>query len=184
MNTVKKIGAFVILSVCGVIVASLYGALHNQLSYSVSAEYFTRFKFEQFSIPIALPERVGAGLVGIRASWWMGLPIGIILGLVGFIHKEADSMLKFTFQSFAVVAVVTFVVGLTGLLYGVLYLSNLPLDEFADWYIPIGLNNVKAFISAGSMHNFSYLGGVVGLIVGIWWQIRSKKLMDLKENAT
>jgi hypothetical protein len=183
VNIIKKIGIFAVLTVAGVAIASLYGALHNQVSYSVSSEYFTRFKFEQFDIPSSLPERIGAGFVGIQASWWMGLPIGIILALVGFIHKDANSMLRFTLQSFAVVATVTLAVGIIGLLYGWFYLSTQPLSEFSDWYIPSDLTSQSAFIAAGSMHNFSYLGGVIGMFFGAWWQIRSRRRRLLAKNA-
>jgi hypothetical protein len=92
-------------------------------------------------------------------------------------------MLKFTLQSFAVVAIVTVVAGIFGLMYGVLYLSHMPSSEFSDWDIPGGLEDFGAFISAGSMHNASYLGGVIGLLFGVWWQIRSKRLSALAGNA-
>jgi hypothetical protein len=183
MNVIKKFAVLILLIFGGVVVASLYGAVHNQLSFTVSSEYFTAFKFRQFSIPPSWPQRSGAAFVGVLASWWMGLPIGFILGLVGLIHKNASSMLKFSLQSFTVVTIVTLAIGIVGLLYGFVYLSQLPLSEFSDWYIPPALNDSRAFIEAGSMHNFSYLGGVIGMFVGVWWQVRCKKLAEAKEVA-
>ena len=174
MNTFKKITMVALLIPIGILFASVYGALHNQISYTVSPEYFTRFKFEQFGI-INFPQRLGASAVGVFATWWMGLIIGSILASVALIQKDASTMFKSTLQAYGIVVVVAIVTGLIGLAYGVIHLSKLPPSEFSDWYIPDNLQNRGAFIAAGSMHNFSYLGGVIGMFVGVWWQIHFKR---------
>ena len=66
--------AFVpVLLMVGCLFAGLYGIIHNQISYTVSPEYFHAFKFQQFNIPPSLQNRIGASIVGWGASWWMGL---------------------------------------------------------------------------------------------------------------
>ncbi len=176
MNTFKKILMVPLLILFGILAASVYGALHDQISFTVSPEYFTRFKFEQFHmIPRVGAQRVGAAMVGVLATWWMGLIIGLILALVALIQRDASTMFKSTLQSYGLVVVVALVTGLVGLTYGIIHLSRLPLSEFKDWYIPDNLQNAGAYISVGSMHNFSYLGGVIGMFVGVWWQIHFKR---------
>jgi hypothetical protein len=64
--------------------AAVFGALHNQLSYSVGPTYFTALKFDQFAIPPDTAPRLGAALVGIQASWWMGPLIALPAFLLGF----------------------------------------------------------------------------------------------------
>ena len=181
MNIVKKIAMIPLLVLIGILAASVYGALHNQISYTVSPEYFTRFKFEQFGI-INFPQRLGASAVGVFASWWMGLIIGLILASVALIQKDARTMFKSILQSYAIVAGVALASGLIGLAYGVMHLSKLPPSEFSNWYIPDSLQNRAAFILAGSMHNFSYLGGVVGMYLGVWWQIHFKRRLIVRAN--
>src|SRR5258708_14664894 len=78
-----KLALLPLLLVSGCLIAGSYGALHNQISYTVSPEYFHAFKFGQFGIPNELRGRVGAAIVGWRASWWMGLIIGMPILLVG-----------------------------------------------------------------------------------------------------
>ena len=44
----KKLGIFIISIFIAVLLAGIYGMLHDQVTYSISPEYFTVFKFEQF----------------------------------------------------------------------------------------------------------------------------------------
>lgn len=58
-----RVLAAVLLVGVACVLSGLYGAVHNQISYSVSPEYFTKFKFVQFRIN-GLPHRLGAAVVG------------------------------------------------------------------------------------------------------------------------
>lgn len=82
---VKKLFLALVLFVFACLLAGGYGALHNQISYTVSPEYFTKFKFHQFQINEVIGERLGAAIVGWSASWWMGIFIGIILIPMGLL---------------------------------------------------------------------------------------------------
>jgi hypothetical protein len=175
MNIFKKKAAFITILTSAILIASLYGALHNQISYSISPEYFTRFKFQQFDIDTRLPPRIGAAFVGVRATWWMGLLIGLIIALAGAIQKNVKMMIRIAYESYALIFLFTFTAGLFGLLYGIFYLSNLDIYNFSYWYIPENLQDIKAFISVGEMHNFSYLGGLMGLPFGVWWQFYRRR---------
>jgi hypothetical protein len=63
-----KFGLFWLLLSAGCVLAGLYGAVHNQISYTVSPDYFWTFKFDQFGIPEALRGPLGASLVGWHDS--------------------------------------------------------------------------------------------------------------------
>jgi hypothetical protein len=60
----KKIMTMPVLLVLGCLIAGIYGCLHDQISYTVSPEYYTRFKFHQFCVPETLHNRLGAAVVG------------------------------------------------------------------------------------------------------------------------
>jgi len=108
----KKLLVYVLLVLIAVVLASLYGIIHNQISYTVSPEDFTKFKFRQFGfVDMPFPERVLASMVGFLASWWMGIPIGLLVGAAGFIHKGHRRMFKVSLWSFAVVVVFTLLFG-------------------------------------------------------------------------
>ena len=62
-------------------------------------------------------------------------------------------------------------IGIVGILVGKLIISNLNVN----WNLPVDLIDQKSFLTAGTMHNFSYLGGIIGLIYGIIYQLKVKK---------
>src|SRR6266702_6007254 len=95
----KKLFVFMLL----VILAGIYGIIHSQISNTVSPEYFTKFKFREFGFAdVPLPERVRASMVGFLASWWMGIPIGLLVGAAGFIHRGHRQMLRVSLWSLLV----------------------------------------------------------------------------------
>jgi hypothetical protein len=171
---IQKTGVFILILVACPVIASLYGALHDQLTYTISPEYYTKFKFLSFGIAPEHQNRFGVAMIGAAATWWTGLPVGLAIGLMGLIHFDAKNMLLASFRSIAVVLLVTFFMGMLGLAYGELFVSKRPPEELGGWFIPPGLTDYKNFISVGTMHNSSYLGGAMGLIAGSWWQVRQK----------
>jgi hypothetical protein len=175
----KKALTFCFLMIVAVVVAAFYGVVHDQISYTVSPQYFTKFKFIQFGLTDnSLPERLRASVVGFLASWWMGIPIGLLVGSVGFIHRDYRQMLKVTLWSFVLIAAFTFLVGICGLLYDCLETRSIDLAGYGDWYIPDGLVNLRRFLCAGYMHNSSYLGGALAIPLGWIFQIAIR----LREN--
>jgi hypothetical protein len=136
--------------------------VHNQISYTVSPDYFFAFKFHQFAIPEDLRNRIGASMVGWQASWWMGLIIGVPVLLVGLILPDGKSYLTHGLLAFAVIACTTLVVGLGALVHGTFTITE---GELPGYWYPQGVDRV-AFARAGNMHDFSYLGGGMGIITG------------------
>lgn len=166
MSVLKKIGVYVLVVVLAVGVAGLYGIAHNQISYTVAPEYFTKFKFRQFGfVDMPLPDRVRASMVGFLASWWMGIPIGLLVGAAGFIHHGARRMLRVSLCSLLVAVAFTLLFGLGGLLYGWFQTAHIDVAEYRGWFIPDDVTNLRRFLCAGYMHNSSYLGGVLAIFV-------------------
>jgi hypothetical protein len=156
-----KIALFPLLLAAACIIAGLYGALHDQISYTVSPDYYYAFKFDQFAIPENLHNRVGAALVGWHASWWMGLFIGLPVLIIGLIMPDGRSYMLHALIAFAIVAVTTLLVGLGALAVAsaIITPANLP-----DFGYPDAVADKVAFARAGTMHNFSYLGGFLGIL--------------------
>ncbi|MGL4463467.1 MAG: hypothetical protein ACRC1K_15055 [Planctomycetia bacterium] len=158
-----KLALFPVLLAAGCLIAGVYGALHNQISYTVSPDYFFAFKFHQFAIPDELRGRVGAAIVGWYASWWMGLIIGAPVLLVGLVLPDWKAYVVHGLAAFGVVVFTALVVGLGSLGYAFCTISDgTPLLR---WF-PDGVKDHVAFARAGTMHNFSYLGGGVGIVTG------------------
>jgi hypothetical protein len=158
------------------LIGGLYGVLHDQLTYTISPEYYTKFKFYQFGLmdigneAIFPNPRNEVSIVGFLATWWMGLPIGIVLALVGLVHSDSKKLFRATMGAIVVTIIIAFTTGLIGLAYGKFYLA----DTGVNLWLPDNLIDKKNFIAVGSMHNFSYLGGLTGLIAGIIYSVKQK----------
>jgi hypothetical protein len=163
---VKKLLVYIFIVGLAVVVAGLYGVVHDQISYTVAPEYFTKFKFRQFGFTdTPLPERVRASMIGFLASWWMGIPIGLLLGATGFIHRGHRRMLRVSLWSLLVAVTFTTLFGLGGLLNGYFQTRYINTAEYAGWFIPADVTNLRRFLCASYMHNSSYLGGLLAVLV-------------------
>ncbi len=169
----KKIGLLILIIILSIILASIYGILHNQISYSISTEYFTKFKFEQFGfVEYGLDTpRLTAGLIGVWATWWFGFLIGLINGIVGLFQPTYKIMWKSAFGATTRTLLIAIGFGIIGILVGKFIISNLN----TNWNLPADLTDRKNFLTSGTMHTFSYIGGIIGLISGIIYQLKIKK---------
>ena len=172
----------VLLVFSAILMAAMYGIIHDQVTYSISPEYYTKFKFPQFGMEGNISPRLGATYVGIMATWWMGIPIGLMLGFTGLIHKDNKTMFRVTIKAFLVTIMVALLTGFTGLAYGSLILARQPIENLEYWLIPDDIHDLKHFIAVGSMHNFSYAGGLIGLVLGVFFSIRQKRKNSLVTN--
>lgn len=157
--------------------AGIYGIIHDQFTYTVSAEYYTKFKFYQFGLATQGNEalfptpRIQVAGVGFMATWWTGIPIGLILGLVGLVHNNGKSMLRISLKALMINLLIALGIGIIGLLVG-LYILN---TDALNWHFPENLVNKDSFVAVGSMHNFSYIGGAVGLIIAVLYSLNQKR---------
>lgn len=149
------------------ILAGVYGVLHDQLSYTISPEYFTKFKFEQFGFENI---RTTVAIIGFWATWWTGLLIGVVNGIIGLIQPTPKIMWKSIYGASIRILGIAIGFGLLGVLVGKFIISEMN----TDWNIPNNVNNRNAFLTVGTMYGFSYFGGLVGLIFGTIYQLRLK----------
>ena len=159
-----KLALVPVLFVIACLFAGIYGAVHNQISYTVAPEYFTRYKFHQFRIDEDIPQRIGAAIVGWKAAWWMGIVIGIVLIPMGLLIRGNANYFWGMIRVFGVVAITTLIVGLAALVMAFVVVDAETVGEFTRYGNEIV--DDAAFARAGTMHNFSYLGGLIGIITG------------------
>ena len=179
---VRKILTIFLVAAMASVIAGLYGVINDQITFSISSEYYTKFKFIQFNLAnennidkIKFP-RIFVAIVGFLATWWFGLVLGFILGLFNLIQTSWQKLFKVSFNALLIAILVTFITGILGLFYGFFFLSHKPRSNFEEWFIPYNLENFRNFIAVGSMHNFSYIGGILGLIVAIFYSYKKRGL--------
>ena len=169
----KKIGFLILVVIISIVLASFYGSTQNLFSFSISDEYFTEYKFKQFDL-----WEDGYGdlefkivLIGILSTWWFGLIIGSMNGLIGITQKTTKLMIKGVIGATIRTLLFTFLFGLLGLWAGFTTLKLLPIE----WDFPPNLGAPSSFLAVGSMHTLSYLGAIIGLIYGVNYQLKLKK---------
>jgi hypothetical protein len=184
----KKFVALLIIIFLSCIIGGIYGMMHDFLTYSISNEYYTKFKFIKFGVVFHYDNGeiyhdyplVPVAIVGWKATWWMGLFIGTLLGLVALLLPNWKIMLQTALKAIGITMIIAFITGLLGLAYGWLFLTGkLDALKASGWFIPHGLEQPERFIMVGSMHNFSYLGGALGLIAGIVYILRKRLLANI-----
>lgn len=176
------------LTIAGVVLSGLFGMLHNQISCTVAPEYFTRFKYDQFGIPETVPLRQGAAMVGFLATWWMGLIIGPLLACTALRFSETRRIGRETLLAYGVVLGIAALFSVFGLFIGFqLFPAVPPQASSSGSGLYSTLTDVPAFNRAGTMHNSSYFGGIVGAFfawVHMLHRLRQQSVPRLHESGT
>lgn len=171
----KKWRFLVLIIFLSPLIGGLYGIIHDQITFTISPEYYTKFKFYQFGLAPTDQEwipnntRAYVGLVGFLATWWVGLIIGTTLSLIGLIHQNSKTRIKITLQAIGITLAIAIVFGIIGFAYGRFFIDEIKITELLPDII-----HKKDFYTVGSIHNLSYLGGLIGLVLGILYSIRKR----------
>lgn len=161
--------ALLLILAASPIVAGLYGILHDQITYTLAPEYYTHFKYPQFRISEHLQNRVGVGIVGFMATWWVGLLLGLVFGLMSlFLQKTPMDMLSITTRCIAYTLIITAILGVIGYFIGRFAMNA----QHPAYWFPAGVTDPQRFLAVGMVHNLGYLGGLAGLAVGIFLQLK------------
>lgn len=148
----------------GAALGAAYGALHDQVSYAIAPEYFTRMKFEQFAwADVGLPPRAFASMVGVLAAAPVGLFVGWFLGRAGLDRVEAGGRRRCLVTSFALVLGTAALAGAIGAWVG----TGADLDSWGHWRAGLGLRDLRAFVVVAWLHAAGYAGAAVGLGVAV-----------------
>lgn len=173
MKVIEKLGIYFLILILAALIGGLYGILHDQISYTLSNEYFTQLKFRQTRIPWAYESpRLGAAYIGFFAAWWMGVLVYSLLGCIGFMFKSPKLMAIHLTKSMLIVVGIAFVTGLVGLIYGYFQVNEITVVDSIQ-KVPANVNNPIQYLRVAYMHSASYIGGVTSLIAGSMYLIVS-----------
>lgn len=155
------------IAASGALIAGSYGAVHDQISFTISPEYFTRMKFSQFALEeSALPPRILAAEVGFLATWWVGLIGGWILARVGLADSPPGSRRRRTLKAFAIVVAIAAVCGAIGTAAGWIA-TGITLEPWLEIGYALGVDDLRAFVIVAFLHEAGYLGAALGVLVAV-----------------
>lgn len=150
----------------GALIAGAYGIAHDQITYAISPEYFTRFKFQQFSYAdLGLGERWFVVAIGFLATWWVGFFSGWFLWRLGVDRDGKPLPLTKILRRIWLILASGFLCGIAGYLYGRHLVKTAALDDWSAYTDSIGVADPAAFVTVGQIHNFGYLGALLGLVI-------------------
>ncbi len=156
-----RLFSFCLLLIGACFLAGAYGALHNQISFTVGPDYFYHLKFQQFNIPDGTAPRIGAALVGWEASWWMGIVLGMPIGFLVQFMPDLRAQRNVFFLACLMCVTSALAMGVGSLLI------EWPPENFEFMIIPEAAENPEGYLRAAIMHSFSYLGGLIGGAVAL-----------------
>ena len=171
ITATKGSQSFLII-IFSVIIASLFGAIHNQISYSVSSEFFTNFLFGNFGTNEwnIKNERLEATIVGIIGSYWVGLILGIIY-LIIFLFLRTENNFKNIMNAILINICFAFLGSMIAYLIAKFFISY----ENSGVFIDFGTQNPQNYLEAAFMNTGSYIGGIVGIIPGILYLLKKNQ---------
>jgi hypothetical protein len=169
----KFILLFIIVLSCAI--AATYGIVYDCMMYNFCPEFYTKFKFTAYDVlynrnlwPLNALIKVG-----LLASWWMGLIIGTMLGVMALALPTLKILLPTVYKAMGIVIGITFALELCGLAYGWFFLRG----DTNNWlfYLPEDVVQQDRFLMSMSMHNFSYVGAIIGMLAGSIFIISKKR---------
>ncbi len=184
-TVIARMGVALFWIVLGISAAALYGILNDQITVTLSPEYFSVFKRQQFSEVLEqtellnAPTRLQAVLVGALATWWFGLFLSVVLSICGMAGHRPPLGTRLYLQ--AIAGIMLFTLALSVFCGTVGYL----LEPFVkpgvnDWPFLKGIHDVRRAFAIGFWHDGAYLGGFIGTILAGVWAKRKRTVLRLR----
>lgn len=164
----RDIPAMLTVAIVGAVIAGVYGVLHDQVTYTISPEYFTNLKFSQFAYAdFGGPRRVFVAEIGFLATWWVGFFSGWFLARKLIPLQPRDVAIRKIAVGFGIIFFNGLACGLLAFAYG-WWLG--PTADYSAWrplLDELKITNEWAFIRVAHIHTGSYLGGLIGFLLAL-----------------
>lgn len=147
-------------------VAGLFGALHDQITFTISPEYFTRMKFDQFShTDLGFPIRIRVAMIGFLATWWVGLIAGWFLARVAVARHDRESAGSWVLRSVCWIIAAAVLAGILGYFLGPELFPK--LQEWNESLQAMGVTDHATFEQVAGIHSGAYGGALVSWLVAL-----------------
>lgn len=146
------------------LLAGCYGIIHDQITYTISPEYFTRMKFDQFrAVDFGFPPRIFVAEIGFLATWWVGLIAGWFLARIAM--PKFGSPGRRVMGAIAMMLGITLIFGIIGYWIGPTLFENRP--GWRDALDSLGVTDVTAFQRVAAIHLAGYAGAFLSGLLAI-----------------
>jgi hypothetical protein len=157
-----------VVAVLGAWTAGVYGALHDQITFTISPQYFTNLKFQQFAYAdLGFSDRLFVAQVGFLGTWWVGFFIAWFLGRKLIPNQPRRRAVRQIAAGFAVVSICGLLAGLFAYALGV---WRGPFADYSNWewaFEEYAIVDTWSFVRVAYIHNAGYAGGLLGLLISL-----------------
>jgi hypothetical protein len=161
----------------GAALAGLYGIVHDQITYTISPEYFTRLKFAQFHYAdFGLPPRIFVAEIGFLAAWWVGFVAGWFIARITVPTFSWAVALRHSLRGFGIILASALAASCIGYELGLLRGPHADYSAWQRFASERGVMDLPAFVRVAYIHNAGYLGGLIGLVISMIYLRRLKRL--------
>ena len=177
---IKKLLTLILVALIASAIAGIYGVINDQITFTISSEYYTKYIFLQYNLVQVegdsriIHPRILVVLVTFFSTWWFPLTSGLIIVIFNLIQNTWQKLFKTSFLAIMIAILITIISEIIGLIVGFLIFAKLPKSYFIWCFIPENLQNFDNYISVGSMEVFSFIGGILGLLVGIFYSYKKR----------
>ena len=177
--TLRQFGWMTFFGVVGAVIAGAYGIVHDQITFRLGPEYFTRFKLIQFYyLDPSAPITITVLKIGFLATWWVGMFAGWFMGRVTLPHEPVRIAARRSAVGVGVMMLTAIVFAIIADLLAPVSTDDPRLENWAAMLHMYDIRDGVAFVKVGYIHNASYLGGLVGLIGSLVWLRLTRKEAD------
>lgn len=172
------------ISILGAVLTGIYGIVHDQVTYSISPEYFTNFKFHQFDYAdFGFHDRIFVSIIGFLATWWVGFFCVWFLARRLMPEQPRAKACKQIGLGFSIVCASGILFAIGGYVLGLLRGPDADYAYWARMIHSLQITEPWAFIRVAYIHNASYLGGILGLILALLFVRPSSKSVTPEETV-
>ena len=165
-----------------VLAAVVYGVVHDQITIRICPEYFT----------VAHPRLIETNsltllalLWGVIATWWVGLPLGVLLGIATYAGSWPQLRLRAVAYMIAIlVCVIGTLAGIAGVIAYAAECGQVFRDFASDLAGKIDRSMHNRFMIAWTMHVTSYCAGALGALVLAIIMLRKRVALAMQERVS
>lgn len=152
-------------SVLCALIAGLYGIGHDQWTYSLSQEYFTKAKFHQFQFAdVGFPDRIFLIQIGFLATWWAGLIFGWFLARQFIPNQTRRRATRQIGMGIATIFISCVFSSALGWAYGAYRGPDADYSRWAYVLARYDVDDAFSFVRVAYIHNAGYLGAGIGFV--------------------
>lgn len=158
------------ISLLGAVFSGFYGALHNQVTFCISNEYFLKIKYLQFDYLIfGDAHRVNISIIGLFAGCWAGLLLGWFLSRWFLPHGSIFIANQKIFRSSIIIFFTSILSATVSGFYAFFQKEAIDYSNWAQLVNLYGIENKWALVNVAYIHNGSYLGALLGMFIALIW---------------